>query len=728
LIAEYPIVVNFSPPLSSNTNDVTVGPQAPRLLGIAEGVQWAVARGANACQLFLSGRFDWNFARWPSEEPSMLDQVIANTGFSQDAIFVHSNLYQNLCSVKPYHRERSRESLEREMEICDHFGLRYLIVHPGSPGSKNLTDWAITQIADAINCALSRIPTVTILLENMAGQGNIIGSDLAQLAAIVALITNKERIGYCIDTCHLHSSYLDLSKPNGADAFFTIVNDYLGIENVKVIHMNDSRHPALAAKDLHANLGAGTIGLSFFTNLVKHPWTSSIPLILETVSTEDRIAEQIFQKEVAFVKSIDRTETPLYPMSLSTVVHASRRDAQDAPTNQVTAIIANEQRRALVDALLAKRTDDIDTSVKHSKSAASHKFNVAIMTPTTAMHSESAPQQSSSSYMPPRDYQGSTHSIKTLARETSMVRSRCYRSCPSPPLFESQLMEDASNKRMDVDSCPHAPATTPFITNIEEYPQGVVGDAAYLHDVLHHREDLMRSSNTLRLKSALQKVYAEWLRQEAHCELLRFKLSVMVDMVMTPSSHFLTTPTDVEKAITRHHFLGLIRQAGNLADDFSFNGMTKAQAYTFFDKELGITPLEPHDTNTMEVEEQVYQFDPSLDAPPPRHVQPSLPKESKHVNDLFPPNKYYTPRWLVQLLRRFWADRGGIHLDPASSDEAQDVLQAQRYFTAMTEPPSRQQDWDARTLYLNPPFGNGQLSIWVRKFLDTMDSKSVHPD
>jgi apurinic endonuclease APN1 len=192
-----------------------------------------------------------------------------------------------------------------------------------------LTDWAITQIADAINCALLCIPTVTILLENMAGQGNIIGSDLAQLAAIVALITNKERIGYCIETCHLHLSYLDLSKPNSADAFFTVINDYLGIENVKVIHLNDSRHPALAAKDLHANLGAGTIGLSFFTNLVKHPWTSSIPLILETVSTEDRIAEQIFQKEVAFVKSIDCTEIPLYPMSLSTVVHASHCDAQD---------------------------------------------------------------------------------------------------------------------------------------------------------------------------------------------------------------------------------------------------------------------------------------------------------------------------------------------------------------------------------------------------------------
>jgi apurinic endonuclease APN1 len=239
-IAEYPIAVNLALPIPSGTNDVMVGPQTPRLLGIAEGVQWAVARGANACQLFLSGRYDWNYAKWPSEQPVKLEQVIANTGFPRNAIFVHSNLYQNLCSTKPYHRERSRESLEREMEICDHFGLRYLIVHPGSPGSKDLTDWAITQIADAINCALLRIPTVTILLENMAGQGNIVGSDLAQLAAIAALIADKKRIGYCIDTCHLHSSSIDLSKPNGADAFFTVVNDYLGIKNVKVIHLNDS--------------------------------------------------------------------------------------------------------------------------------------------------------------------------------------------------------------------------------------------------------------------------------------------------------------------------------------------------------------------------------------------------------------------------------------------------------------------------------------------------------
>jgi hypothetical protein len=281
---------------------------------------------------------------------------------------------------------------------------------------------------------------------------------------------------------------------------------------------------------------------------------------------------------------------------------------------------------------------------------------------------------------------------------------------------------------MDMDSGPHAPAVTPLITSIGEYPEGAVGDAAYLNDALHHRDDLLRSSNTLRLKIALQKVYAEQLRQEANRELLRFKLSVMVDMVTAPPSQSFTTLADVKKAATRNHFLNLVRQAGNLPDDFSFDGMTRAQAYVFFDKELGITPPKPHNANAMEVDDQVHQFDPSLDPPLPKHLQQALPKTFTQVTNSFPPNKYYTPRWLVQLLRRFWADRGGIHLDPASSDEAQDVIQAQRYFTSVTEPPSRQQDWDARTLYLNPPFGNGQLSVWVRKFLDTMASKSVHSD
>ena len=190
-----------------------------------------------------------------------------------------------LCSIDPANRPKSVTAFRGEVERALTIGAEFLVVHPGS--AKDQTpDSAIDAFSHALAEACHGLASshLTILLENTAGQGNVLGSRLAELSAMRDLAAPHVRlpIGYCLDTCHSYAAGYDIATAPGLDAFLAEADTTLGLENVPVIHANDSKGALGSKLDRHANIGEGYIGREGFRRILNHPKLHSQAFILET--------------------------------------------------------------------------------------------------------------------------------------------------------------------------------------------------------------------------------------------------------------------------------------------------------------------------------------------------------------------------------------------------------------------------------------------------------------
>ncbi len=179
----------------------------------------------------------------------------------------------------------SRNLLANEVDRCHSFNVKLLVLHPGAHlGIGN--DEAIKNIAHGINDVLSMIDyDIIICLETMAGKGTEVGSNLEEIKKIIDLIDKKEKIGVCIDTCHLNDAGYDLRD---SDAFLNYFDEVIGLNYLKVVHLNDSLNYKGAHKDRHANIGLGTIGFDVLRNFAFNPKLKDVPKILETPYFNDK--------------------------------------------------------------------------------------------------------------------------------------------------------------------------------------------------------------------------------------------------------------------------------------------------------------------------------------------------------------------------------------------------------------------------------------------------------
>ena len=138
---------------------------------------------------------------------------------------------------------------------------------------------AIQNIANALNIVFTKTENTVVLLEFMAGKGNEVGTSIDELKSIIDLINNKDRIGVCLDTCHMNDSYVDISH---FDEFLDEFDSKIGIDKIKCVHINDSMNERGSHKDRHANIGYGTIGFDNLINVVYNDRLKGIPFILET--------------------------------------------------------------------------------------------------------------------------------------------------------------------------------------------------------------------------------------------------------------------------------------------------------------------------------------------------------------------------------------------------------------------------------------------------------------
>lgn len=186
--------------------------------------------------------------------------------------------------------------LRKEIERCMLLGVKYIVLHPGS-ATKLDRNHAITNIINGLNRVLMPEDTITILLETMAGKGTEIGVNIDELSYIINHIELSDKVGVCLDTCHLNDSGVDISK---FDAYLDEFDKTIGIDKIGCVHINDSKNSINSHKDRHENIGFGTIGFNSLIDVIYNPRLENVPKILETPYI-DRIYPP-YKQEIAMIK------------------------------------------------------------------------------------------------------------------------------------------------------------------------------------------------------------------------------------------------------------------------------------------------------------------------------------------------------------------------------------------------------------------------------------------
>ena len=191
-------------------------------------------------------------------------------------VVVHAPYIVNLANMNNF--DFSVSFLKGEVERCARLGIKKMVLHPGSAVNCSRED-AIINISDGLNMILDNNYDVTILLETMAGKGSEVGSKFEELKAIIDGVTYSNRLGICLDTCHLNDSGYDLTDFNKLMAEFDKI---IGIDKIHCIHVNDSKNIKESHKDRHENIGFGTIGFDTLINIIYDERFKDVPKILET--------------------------------------------------------------------------------------------------------------------------------------------------------------------------------------------------------------------------------------------------------------------------------------------------------------------------------------------------------------------------------------------------------------------------------------------------------------
>lgn len=210
-------------------------------------------------------------------------------------LVAHAPYTLNPCSANPQTREFAEMAMRDDLRRMEYTPNNYYNFHPGSHTGQG-TEIGIGQISDLLNKLLSPEQTTVVLLETMAGKGSEIGGRFEELRAIIDRVELKEKLGVCLDTCHVYDGGYDIvNDPDGVLAEFDRV---IGLDRLRAVHLNDSMFGHESHKDRHAKIGEGKIGLEAITRIINHPALRHLPFILETPNELDG-----YQKEIALLQS-----------------------------------------------------------------------------------------------------------------------------------------------------------------------------------------------------------------------------------------------------------------------------------------------------------------------------------------------------------------------------------------------------------------------------------------
>lgn len=268
------------------------------LLGASEE---ALSYGANTFMIYTGA--PQNTRRKPIEELNIMKGLLHMKENGLSDIVVHAPYIINLGNTtKPETFELGVNFLQEEIKRTAALEATQIVLHPGAHVGAGV-DAGIERIVEGLNEVLTQDYPVQIALETMAGKGTEIGRNFEELARIIDGVTNNERLSICMDTCHIHDAGYDI-----AGDFDGVLNEFdktIGLDRLKVLHINDSKNVRGAAKDRHENIGFGEIGFDSIHYIVHHPQLMHLPKILETpfVGPDAKNKKAPYLHEIAMLRN-----------------------------------------------------------------------------------------------------------------------------------------------------------------------------------------------------------------------------------------------------------------------------------------------------------------------------------------------------------------------------------------------------------------------------------------
>ena len=211
------------------------------------------------------------------EDAARFRKLAEEHGFGK--IVAHAPYTLNPCSKEAKTREFAYMAMKDDLQRMEYVPGNYYNFHPGSHVGQGV-EAGIEMIADMLNDILTPEQTTVVLLETMAGKGSEVGGKFEELKAIIDRVNLKDKIGVCLDTCHVHDGGYDIV--NDLDGVLEEFDQVIGLEYLKALHINDSKNQCQAHKDRHACIGEGYIGKEAFARILSHPKLQGLPCVLET--------------------------------------------------------------------------------------------------------------------------------------------------------------------------------------------------------------------------------------------------------------------------------------------------------------------------------------------------------------------------------------------------------------------------------------------------------------
>jgi len=261
--------------------------------GISNSVDNASKVGCGAFQIFSRNPRGWAAKPLVEDDVKNFKTRLAKSSISQDSVLVHMPYLPNLASPDGELYRKSVDTLAAEMHRCALLGISYLVIHLGShlgKGTENGINQLVKACKYAIEDSLNRQKknVVRILLENMAGQKNSLGSKFEEIRLILDKLNDYGSFGVCLDTCHAFAAGYDMRKKKDVEKMLDHFHSSVGSKELKALHLNDSKGDLNSKVDRHEHIGLGKIGNTGFEALLSHKSLMSLPMIMETPVDDTR--------------------------------------------------------------------------------------------------------------------------------------------------------------------------------------------------------------------------------------------------------------------------------------------------------------------------------------------------------------------------------------------------------------------------------------------------------
>ena len=274
-----------------------LGAHVPTTGGVENAPANGTAIGATAIQIFTRNHRQWACKPLGAAEAAAFRAALRGSGVR--AVLAHASYLINLASVVPDFLEKSRHALVEELRRCHRLGIPYAVVHPGAhmgAGEKAGLDAVARSLDHVLRRTRGR---ASVLLEVTAGQGTCLGHSFEQLAGILDRVSDPERVGVCLDTCHLNASGYDIVTAEGWERTMESFSRTVGLRKLKAIHLNDAKSARGSRLDRHQRAGQGLLGLETFRRILNDARLARVPMVVETPGPIEE-----WKKEVAVLRGL----------------------------------------------------------------------------------------------------------------------------------------------------------------------------------------------------------------------------------------------------------------------------------------------------------------------------------------------------------------------------------------------------------------------------------------